>query len=85
METFSCTITDERGLHARNAMTMCRIAENYCAKIIVKANGREADCKDMIALMNLQAKQNDHISFTAEGEDENAAIQYLRAMIHTLT
>ena len=84
MERFQYTISDVQGLHARNAVSLCKIAEKYTSSMIASVGERKADCKNVMSMMNLRAAQNEIIFFSAEGEDEKAAIEYLKGMVRTL-
>ena len=89
MKCFTYTISDPQGLHARNAIGLCRIAGNFHSQITAfvqeeNGNQKKADCKDMMALMGLRARQNATVEFTVEGEDEQEAAAGLTAALPTI-
>ena len=88
MKRFTYTVSDPQGLHARNAISLCRLAGTFKAQtlIYVQEDGkqRKADCKDMIGLMGLCVRQDTTVEITIEGEDEDLAFNSLRAAISTI-
>lgn len=89
MKCFTYTVSDPQGLHARNAISLCRLAGGFTSRVLIhvqEENGRqrEADCKDMMALMGLRVRQNTTVEITADGEDESAAFDTLIAALPTI-
>lgn len=84
MRSFEYTMSDPQGLHARNALSLCKLAEPYEASIILEAHGRKADCKNVIALMGLCVKCGDSIRFILDGTDEQDADAGLKAALPTI-
>lgn len=88
MKRFVYKVSDPEGLHARNAVSLYRITGSFKSRItiLVQENGqdRKADCKDMLALMGLRIHQDTSVTFTIEGEDEDAAFDHLTAIIPTI-
>ena len=73
MKTFTYTITDELGIHARPAGLLVKEAAKFSSKITIKVNGKSADLKRLLAVMSLGIKQGAEIEVSAEGDDEDAA------------
>lgn len=84
MQRWKYTVLDERGLHARNAMSLCKLAESFASTVILHAGGRKADCRNIMALMNLRINEKDTIEFFVEGNDEEEALSILRATVPTI-
>lgn len=84
MERFKYTVLDQRGLHARNALSLCKLAETLDATVILHANGRKADCRNMMALMNLRVCEKDIVEFYVEGTDEEETVSILKATVPTM-
>lgn len=88
MKRFTYTVSDPQGLHARNAISLCRLAGDFAAHILIHVQEggqqRTADCKDMMALMGLKVRQNTTVDITVEGEDEGAALDILIAALPTI-
>ncbi|MGP1576931.1 MAG: HPr family phosphocarrier protein [Treponema sp.] len=73
MKTFDYTITDPVGLHVRPAGKLVALAKTFESSVSVSGNGKQVDCKRMIALMSLGIKHNETITVSVEGTDEEAA------------
>lgn len=77
MKQFNYVITDEIGIHARPAGLLVKEAKAFTSKITVEANGKKADASKLMAVMQLGAKKGTEVVVTAEGEDEDTAIERL--------
>jgi len=79
------TITYSAGLHARPAALFVRKAASFQSSIrlrnLSRDAAREVDAKSILSVMTLGVEQGHEISITAEGSDETAAIDALRALI----
>ncbi len=76
------TILNKLGIHARPAAQFVKIANRYQAEIFVEKDGEEIDGKSIMGLMMLAAGHGSIITVTAEGPDEDAAIQALAELIN---
>ena len=74
MKEIQYTITDREGIHARPAGLLVKQANKFKSDITIHKDGKSADAKRIFAVMGLAAKQNQDITVTAEGPDEEAAI-----------
>jgi phosphocarrier protein HPr len=74
-------VVPEAGLHARPAARFVKEAKSYSADIVVIKDGREANAKSSLKLMTLGAKRGDKVIIRAEGEDEEAAVHALVAIL----
>lgn len=82
MTNFRYVISVKDGLHARNAMELSRAASAYKSDITLQAeNGRIANCKNVMSLMGLGAVQGNTVTLVANGEDEEAAVGYLKGFL----
>lgn len=81
MTSFSYTITDPEGLHARPAGALVKEAKKYPCKITVAKGGKYADAKKMFGLMGLGIKNGETITVTAEGEQEQEAATSLEEFL----
>lgn len=84
MLRFQYTVLDERGLHARNAMSLCKLVESFASTVTLCAGGRRADCRNIMALMNLRVCEKDLVEFIVEGADEAESLSILKATIPTV-
>ena len=74
-------IVPEAGLHARPAAQFVKEAKSYTSDIVVTKDGAEANAKSSLRLMTLGARQGDRVVIRAEGEDEEAAVEALAAIL----
>ena len=77
------TVTNGTGLHSRPADLFVRTAKLYESKITVEKTGKVADAKNIIKVILLNVSQNEEVTITAEGSDENDAIADLRRLIES--
>ena len=77
MKTFSYTIQDAVGIHARPAGLLVKEAKAVASKITLEANGKSADASKLMAVMQLGVKKGQEVVVKAEGDDEDAAIAKL--------
>jgi len=73
MKSFTYTITDPQGIHARPAGLLAKAAGAYASAITLEVNGAKSDAKRLMAIMRLAAKAGMDITVTCEGADEDAA------------
>lgn len=75
MTVFTYKITDADGIHARPAGKLSKKASAYDSSVVISFNGKEADTRRIIALMQLGIKCGDTVTFKLDGgnESENAA------------
>lgn len=85
MQQFSCIIADPEGLHARPAGKLVTLACGYACTIELHRRDKAANCRRLFALLGLGVRGGEEVTFTAEGEDEAAAIAALRAFAMALT
>ncbi len=71
------TLPEGVALHARPAALFVRTAMRFKAKIMVGANGREADAKSILSVLGLGATAGTVLLVRAEGEDAAAALDAL--------
>ena len=85
MESFKYVISVKQGLHAKNAMELSRAASGYESRITLQAGERApVDCKNVLALMGLGARQGESLTFFAPGPDEEAAAGYLKGFLKVI-
>ena len=59
MKTFSYTIKDAQGIHARPAGELVKAAKGFSSEIKIKKGGMSVDAKKIFGIMGLGAKQGD--------------------------
>jgi phosphocarrier protein NPr len=75
------TILNPLGLHARAAARFVQAAAAYSSRIRVGRAGREADGKSIMGLLLLLASQGTIVTISADGPDEDAAVEGLCGLI----
>ena len=73
MKTFTYTIKDDLGIHARPAGLLVKTAKNFNSEITVAKDGKSVNALKLMALMGLGVKCGDTITVTVSGEDEESA------------
>jgi len=68
-------------LHARPAALFVRTAMRFRSKIVVAANGREADAKSILNVLGLGATAGTTLRVRAEGDDAAEALDALAALV----
>lgn len=77
----SVEIVNRLGLHARAAAKLVTTAAGFEADVRVRKNGREVSGKSIMGVMMLAAAQGSRITLVANGEDADAAIAALAALV----
>ena len=78
MQSFTYTIRDPLGIHARPAGMVVQEAQKYSSTIHISLGEKTANASRLMAVMSLGIKCGQEITVTAEGEDEAAAIESMR-------
>ena len=79
MKTFTFTITDPVGLHARPAGMLAKEAKKYESKVTIIREGKSSDATKLMMLMGLGVKSGDEITVEVSGADEEVASAELQA------
>lgn len=79
--TLDITIPNRLGLHARAAAKFIQTAQRYTAGLKVRRGEKEVNGKSIMGVMMLAAAQGMEIHLEAEGEDADALLTDLRALI----
>ena len=79
MKTFTYTITDPVGLHARPAGMLAKEAKKYESKVTINREGKSSDATKLMMLMGLGVKSGDEITVEVSGADEEVASAELQA------
>jgi phosphocarrier protein len=75
MKQIQLVVNDKDGIHARPAGILVKKMQEFPCALTVEKGDKKADCKKLFALMKLAVKQGEAIVLTAEGEQEDAAIE----------
>ncbi len=80
MQSFVYRMRGVAGLHARPVAQIAAEAMKWASAATVRADGRSADARNLVALMGLDARQGCELTVEVEGPDEEAAAKALRAL-----
>ena len=73
MKTFTYTIKDELGIHARPAGMLAKTAKALDSEITIECREKSAAATKLMALMGMGIKCGDTITVTINGGDETAS------------
>lgn len=81
--TGEAVIIDETGLHARPAVKLTRLAKQFSSIIEIRPHSQEkwVNAKSPNAVMKLRAAHGEELLIRAEGEDSQAGVDALIALI----
>ena len=65
------------GLHTRPAAQFVKEAKGFTSEITVTSNGKSASAKSLFKLQTLGLTQGTVVTISAEGEDEQKAVEHL--------
>jgi len=75
------TLPNANGLHARPAAVFAQAAKGFNASIYLHKQTQSANAKSLVAIMALQTVHGDSLQISAAGEDAEAAIAALVALL----
>ncbi|TFY86312.1 phosphoenolpyruvate--protein phosphotransferase [Pseudomonas kairouanensis] len=75
------TLPNANGLHARPAAVFAQAAKGFNASICLHKQTQSANAKSLVAIMALQTVQGDTLQVSAAGDDAEAAITALVALL----
>jgi phosphocarrier protein HPr len=74
-------VKNRLGLHARAAARFVHAANAFHSRVTVTRDGRTMDGKSILGILLLAASQGTALRLGAEGEDEDAAVAALVALV----
>lgn len=82
-KTSSALIQDPTGLHARPAVKLTKLAKRFASRVEIRTEGTEQwiNAKSPNQVMKLRAPHMVTLAIRAAGEDADAAVDALRALI----
>ncbi|EFG48853.1 phosphocarrier protein HPr [Aerococcus viridans ATCC 11563 = CCUG 4311] len=75
MQKQEFNITAETGIHARPATLLVQSASKFNSDINLEYKGKSVNLKSIMGVMSLGVGQGSDVVITAEGDDEEEAIQ----------
>lgn len=83
MKSFSYTVKDELGIHARPAGMLVKEVKNFQSKVTLEKDGKSVDASRLMAVMGMGVKKDQTVTVTVEGDDEGAACDALKVFFET--
>ena len=83
MTSESVTVVNQLGIHARAAAKFVHLATRYQARVRVARERREMDGKSIMGILLLAAARGSTIIISADGQDEDAAVRALVALVQS--
>lgn len=81
MKTKTVEIKLENGLDARPVALLVQEASKFDSKIYVEADGKKINAKSIMGMMTLGLNNGEQLTITAEGEDEEKAVDSLEKFL----
>ena len=75
------TVRNRLGLHARAAARFVHAANGFRSRVTLSRDGRTMDGKSILGILLLAASQGTALDLGADGEDEDAALSALAALV----
>ena len=75
------TINNKLGLHARASAKLTKLAGSFAADVHMTRSTRRVNAKSIMGVMMLAAGMGTEVEIETEGEDEQAAMDALVALI----
>ena len=83
MYTQEITVNNEVGLHARPATLFIQKANTFKSSVWIENGDRRANAKSLLGVLSLGISMDMKIIITADGSDEESAVNELAALIAT--
>lgn len=83
MSETEVVIANRLGLHARAAARFVHVANRFESSISVIKDGSKVDGKSILGLLTLAAAKGTRLRLTAEGSDEEEALEELGTLVRT--
>jgi len=77
------TISNKLGLHARASAKLTKLAGGFRCEIHMSRNGRRVNAKSIMGVMMLAAGMGSEVEVETDGEDEQAALTAIIALIES--
>lgn len=71
----------ENGLEARPVAVLVQVASQYDSTIYIEAEGKKVNAKSIMGMMSLGLDSGETVVVTAEGADENDAVDSIEKFL----
>ncbi len=83
MVELETTIKNRAGIHARPSALIAQTAVKFSSRIFLEKNGNKINAKSIMGIITLAASFGSRIKITAEGADEQAAADAIKALFES--
>ncbi len=84
MKSFAYTVADPAGIHARAAGILVRAIKGFDGTAVtVERDGKSADGRKLMELVNMGVRQGDAVTVTVKGGDEETAAAKIEEFFKT--
>ncbi|MDX9828005.1 MAG: HPr family phosphocarrier protein [Spirochaetia bacterium] len=83
MVELETTIRNRAGIHARPSAMIAQTAIKFSSRIFLEKNGNKINAKSIMGIITLAASFGSKIRITAEGSDEVAAAEAIKALFES--
>lgn len=83
MKTIEVEVINRLGLHARPAAKLTQKATEFLSEIKIDKDGRVVNGKSIMGVMLLAASKGTVLKISADGTDEESALQQLKELFDT--
>ncbi len=77
------TIKNRAGIHARPSALIAQTAVKFSSRIFLEKNGNRINAKSIMGIITLAASYGSKITISAEGADEQAAVDAIKNLFET--
>jgi phosphocarrier protein HPr len=81
MTSRTVTVVNQLGMHARAAAKFVHLATQFQSRVVVSRQDREMDGKSIMGLLLLAAARGTVVTISADGGDEQAAVDALTDLV----
>ncbi len=81
MKSATLTIVNKLGMHARASAKFVNLASQFKSDITIARDGQRANGKSIMGIMMLAAAKGVTIELSADGADEEAAVNALARLV----
>ena len=78
MKSFTYTIKDKTGIHARPAGFLNKLAKGFESATVIEKDGKAVNASKLMMLMSLGVKCGDTVNVTVDGSDEEIAFEKIK-------
>lgn len=81
MPSLDININNEKGLHARAAAALTKVAGRFPAEVWIARGSRRVNAKSILGVMMLAAGKGSTVTIDTSGEQEDEALAAVRHLI----